>query len=161
MYHRAQILGPMLFGLYLNDLPEVIKSSNMSPILMKRKYICRPQRRVWIHVYAKLVKTFNMWLSGAVHIIYWLILTGLSCCLEWDSSHLRCVIILCLPAKDLGVILDSNLTFNDHVLSLNSSLLPTLCQINGTNKSTKTFPTRGLTSAVPRVLDGRDWRPTT
>ena len=28
--------------------------------------------------------------------------------------------------KDLGIILDSNLTFNDHVISLTSSLLFTL-----------------------------------
>ena len=32
--------------------------------------------------------------------------------------------------KDLGIILDSNLNFNDHVTSLNSSLLSTLCQVN-------------------------------
>ena len=33
-------------------------------------------------------------------------------------------------AKDLGIILDSNLNFNDHVTSLSSSLLSTLCQVN-------------------------------
>ena len=33
-------------------------------------------------------------------------------------------------AKDLGVILDSGLTFNDHILSLSSSLLFSLCQIS-------------------------------
>ena len=34
------------------------------------------------------------------------------------------------PVKDLGIILDSNLNFNDHVTSLSSSLLSTLCQVN-------------------------------
>ena len=33
-------------------------------------------------------------------------------------------------AKDLGVILDSGLTFNDHISSLSSSLLFSLCQIS-------------------------------
>ena len=33
-------------------------------------------------------------------------------------------------AKDLGVILDCGLTFNDHILSLSSSLLFSLCQIS-------------------------------
>ena len=33
-------------------------------------------------------------------------------------------------AKDLGVILDSGLTFNNHITALTSSLLSTLCQIN-------------------------------
>ena len=33
-------------------------------------------------------------------------------------------------AKDLGIILDENLNFNDHVTSLISSLLSTLCQVN-------------------------------
>ena len=32
--------------------------------------------------------------------------------------------------KDLGIILDSNLNFNDHVISLSSFLLSTLCQVN-------------------------------
>ena len=31
--------------------------------------------------------------------------------------------------KDLGIILDSNLTFNEHVNTLTSSLISTLCQI--------------------------------
>ena len=31
--------------------------------------------------------------------------------------------------KDLGIILDSNLTFNEHVNKLTSSLISTLCQI--------------------------------
>ena len=36
-----------------------------------------------------------------------------------------------VPAvKDLGIILDSNLTFNNHVNSLTSSLISTLCQIS-------------------------------
>ena len=33
-------------------------------------------------------------------------------------------------AKDLGVILDSGLTFNDHISSLSSALLFSLCQIS-------------------------------
>ena len=32
--------------------------------------------------------------------------------------------------KDLGIILDSNLTFNEHVNTLTSSLISTLCQIS-------------------------------
>ena len=32
--------------------------------------------------------------------------------------------------KDLGIILDSNLTFNKHVSTFTSSLISTLCQIS-------------------------------
>ena len=32
--------------------------------------------------------------------------------------------------RDLGIVLDSHLTFNDHVTCLTSSLLSTLCQIS-------------------------------
>ena len=35
-----------------------------------------------------------------------------------------------LSAKDLGVTLDSGLTFNNHISSLSSSLLSSLCQIS-------------------------------
>ena len=32
--------------------------------------------------------------------------------------------------KDVGILLDSSLTFNEHVASLTSSLMSSLCQIN-------------------------------
>ena len=71
---RGSILGPMLFAVQMNDLPEAIKSSNIeSSVDVLDKgfgFMFTPQ----------LLKISITLLTGAVQITYWLTQTRPSCC---------------------------------------------------------------------------------
>ena len=115
------------------------------PLAMALRYISRLRQKTLIHVYAKLLRISNMLQTCVAPTDFWLILTkpSLSCL---GLRHLipRLPSNITVPflgqdlvpvtsAKDLGVTLDANLTFNDHIASLTSlasSLLSKLVQIN-------------------------------
>ena len=138
---QGSILGPMLFGLYMNDLPGVIKSSNIESYVDDTKiYLSFSTNDVdsCLRLVAEDLRRLAEWCC-ANHLLVnpdktKLLLFGTRQLL----SQLRDVTVPFLgqelkpvaSAKDLGIILDSNLNFNDHVTSLSSSLLSTLCQVN-------------------------------
>ena len=109
---------------------------------MALRYISRLRQKTLIHVYAKLLRISNKLQSCVAPIIFWLILTkpSLSCLglrqlipklpSNITVPFLDQDLVPVTSAKDLGVTLDANRTFNDHIASLTSSLLSTLGQIN-------------------------------
>lgn len=138
---QGSILGPMLFTLYINDLHKSVKFSNVESYVDDTKIFlsfetkdlqsCLQQIRhdlrqvaSWCcanHLLINPDKTQFM-LFGVSQLI-----TKLPpITIPFLGSELK-------PkdsAKDLGIILDTNLTFTEHINALSSSLLGSLCQIN-------------------------------
>ena len=90
-----------------------------------------------------MLRISSMLQSGVAPTTFWLVLTKPSLsCLGWGNfspSSLVTSLFLSLlgqglvpvaAARDLGVTLDSNLTFNGHTASPNSPILSTSVQIN-------------------------------
>ena len=142
---QGSILGPTFFSLYMNDLPEVIKFSNIeSYIDGTNVYFLFASKDTDSCLRQVTEDLQHVQKSGVAPTIFWLILTEPSLsCLGWGklspscpvtSPYLSLVkIVPVTSAKDLGVTLDANLTFNDHIASLTSlasSLLSKLVQIN-------------------------------
>ena len=115
-------------------------TSNLT--LMILRYISRSRQRTLIHFYAKLMSISNMFQSGVGLTTFWSILKktkfvlfGVRQLISKLPSNITVPflgqdLVPVTSFKDLGVTLDSNLTFNGHIASLTSSLLSTLVQIN-------------------------------
>ena len=138
---QGSILGPMLFGLYMNGLPDVIKSSNIESYVDDTKiYLSFSTNDMdsCLRLVAEDLRRVEEWCC-ANHLLVnpdktKLLLFGtrqlLSQLPDVTVPFLGQELKPVASAKDLGIILDSNLNFNDHVTSLSSSLLSTLCQVN-------------------------------
>ena len=112
-------------------------TSNLT--LMTLRYISRSRQRTLIHVYAKLMSISNMFHSGVGLTTsflkkqvcpVWCGATDLQVASNITVPFLGQDLVPVTSVKDLGVTLDSNLTFNGHITSLTSFLLSTLVQIN-------------------------------
>ena len=138
---QRSILGPMLFTLYMNDLPTVTKFSNIESYVDDTK--------IYLSCASKDIHSCMQQVSeGLENIAGWccanhllinpdktkLVLFGtrqlVSKLPDVTLSFLGQQLCPVSSAKDLGVTLDSSLTFNNHISSLSSSLLSSLCQIS-------------------------------
>ena len=138
---QGSILGPVLFSLYMNDLPDIITNCSVESYVDDTKLflsfvtkdkvdalslIAQDLKRVaeWCCANRLLInphKTKFM-LFGTRQLVGRLnniTIPFLGNDLSPSSS-----------CKDLGVVFDSSLSFNDHIEYLSSSLLGKLCQVN-------------------------------
>ena len=135
---QGSILGPMLFNLYINDLPSAVNSSSTDS-------------------YVDNTKIYRSFLAKNMNSCLVKMTEDLSLIAGWCCSHqllinpsktkliffgtrqlLSKVLNIRVPfldqeltpvslVKDLGITLDSYLNLNDHVNKLTSSLLSMLC----------------------------------
>ena len=113
-------------------------SSHMSMI---PRFTFRSHPRTLTPAWLKSPKIFVLSPPGALLISYSLILGKPNLILFGMRQLLSKILDVRVPflsqnlapvplVKDLGIILDSNLTFNEHVKTLTSSLISSMCQIS-------------------------------
>ena len=138
---QGSILGTLLLSLYMNDLPSVVKFSSVESYVDDTK--------VYLSFSSKDIDSCPTKVTEDLRLIAaWcctnkllvnpsktkLILFGMRQLLSkipdvrvpFLGQNLAPVPLV----KDLGIILDSNVTFNEHLNTLTLSLISTLCQIS-------------------------------
>ena len=138
---QGSILGPVLFNLYLNDLLEVIEETEIDSYVDDTKlYLSISLKDIQVglsHISEDLKQVAEWCCSNSLLInpkktkfILFGVPQNLHCLpdisVEFMGQQLKPV----ASCKDIGILLDSGLTFNEHVASLTSSLMSSLCQIN-------------------------------
>ena len=138
---QSSILGQVLFNLYLNDLPKVIENCEVDSYVDDTKLylsITLKDINVGVSQISAELKRVAQWCCSHSLLINpvktKLILFGvpqnvchlLDLSIDFLGPNLKPV-SLC---KDLGIVLDSSLTFNEHINSQTSSLMSSLCQIS-------------------------------
>ena len=139
---QGSILGPVLFNLCMNDLPNVVQFSSVESYVDDTKIFSCPSRlRMLTSLWKESLKTSVMSPSGAAQLNCWLIAAKPnSLYLEPGSFWLKSEKLVTWVFRSLDkssflfrplrkIVLDSYLTFNEHVSCLTSSLLSALCQI--------------------------------
>ena len=138
---QGSILGPLLFSLYMNDLPSFVKFSRVESYVDDTKVYLSCSSGNINSCLAKVSEDLRLiasWCYTNKLLINpdktKLILFGtkllLSKVLDIRVPFLGQQLIPVSSVQDLGIILDSNLTFNEHVITLTSSLISILCQIS-------------------------------
>ena len=138
---QGSILGQLHFSLYMNNLPSVVKFSSVESYVDDTKVYLSFSSKGIDSCLTKVTEDLRLvaaWCCNNKLLINpsktKLILFGMRQLLS-KIPDVRVPFLgqnlAPLPlVKDLGIILDSNLTFNEHVNTLTSSLISTLCQIS-------------------------------
>ena len=137
---QGSILGPLMFSLYMNDLPSVVKFSSVESYVDDTKVYLSCSSENIDSCLAKVSEDLRLiasWCCTNKLLINpdktKLILFGtkqlLSKVPDIRVPFLGQHLIPVSSVKDLGIILDSNLTFNEHVNTLTSSLISILSRV--------------------------------
>ena len=135
---QRSILGPLMFSLYINELPSVVKFSSLESYVDDTKvYLscssknidsCLAKVSEGLRRIASLCCTNKLLINpDKTKLILFgtkrLLSNVLDIRIPFIGQHLTPV----SSVKDLGITLDSNLTFIEHVNTLTSSLVSILC----------------------------------
>ena len=138
---QGSILGPLLFSIYTNELPSIPHPSSSQCYVDDTKRILNFNLQDQANAIAKLNEDlcrFSNWTFGNQLLLNpnksKLIIFGSRAMVgkvkDFRLTLLGKEIVPTAFAKDLGVILDSCLTYNDHIASTVSSCMARLGQIN-------------------------------
>ena len=157
---QGSILGPLLFSIYANELPSIPHHSSSQCYVDDTKLILNFNLQDQANAIAKLNEDFcriSNWTFGNQLLINpnktKLIIFGSRAMVgkvkDFRLTLLGKEIVPTAFAKDLGVILDSCLTYNDHTASTVSSCMARLGQINRVKHA---FDTTTLTIMINALV---------
>ena len=138
---QGSILGPMLFNLYINDLPSAVKSNCTDSYVDDTKIYCSFSAKNMNSCLVKMTEDLRLiagWCCShqllinpsKTKLIFFGTRQLLSKVSDIRVPFLDRELTPVSSVKDLGITLDSYLNFTDHVNTLTSSLLSMLCQIS-------------------------------
>ena len=138
---QGSILGPLLFSIYVNGLPEILRHCSTECYVDDKKLLVsfnlHDSQRIVQEMNEDLLQVRN-WCFGDRLLLNQdkskLIALGsrqmISKLPEFHFSLLGKDISPLQSARDLGVTLDSNLTFDNHITTMVSECIARLAQIN-------------------------------
>ena len=138
---QGSILGPLLFNLYINDLPSICRTCNVESYVDDSKLFLSFPKREMDGGLQYLTEDLLRVTSWCCHNHLLINPDKTKFCLFGSQQMLSRISIPPLPflgktlhvevaIKDLGVILDRNLSFTEHEDTLASNLVKKLCMLS-------------------------------
>ena len=136
------ILGPLLFNVYINDLPTIPKPCSVESFVDDSKLYLTFQSKdadLAMETMCEDLKTVAAWFCSNSLLINpgktKLLVFGTRQMLSNVCSNFKLSLLgkELSPepfAKDLGVFMDSTLSFDEHVMQITSKCIASLCQVN-------------------------------
>ena len=139
---QRAILSPLLFCIYTNDLPTVTQSYNLNSFVddskismsfsIKEVSDAKHKLETDLHLVAEWCCKNSILINPEKTKFLLVGMRQLLNSLSDDMSliFLNKTIVPDTSISDLGIILDCNLTYNEHITQLSSECMAKLCQIN-------------------------------
>ena len=158
---QGAILSPLLFNIYINDLPSVprhcILKSFVDDSKLLLSFYVKDLDDSSKKVEADLLEVTKWCCNNCLLLnpdITKLLLLGTRQMLNKIPDELKVVLLgkqlTPVPsAKDLGIIIDSNLSYDEHIVHLVSSCMASLCRIN---RVKHLFSSKSLTTIINALV---------